>query len=190
MAATVSAIQGALAPTMSATGMKGPDTPTLSKGIAIGVANWIPRIAVRTADTGSLGRGTGGPVALPVSEPEIFGNILAGDASQGLIGERSAPFTLGIAKGLTAAFLGMVVNTQHPNIGRGTASAWFQAPVAWPYILQGLHSVGLHGEVLPRKARAVGFALNKTFASLALEIPIVGSFLPLGGSGVGFGKIT
>lgn len=175
---------------MSATGMRGGATAGISRGIAIGVANWIPRIPVRTADTGLLGRGTGGPVPLPVSEPVIFNNMLAGDASQGLIGEQSAAFSLGISKGLTEAFLQMAVVTQHPNIGRGTASAWFQAPAAWPYILNGLQSVGFSGELLPRKARAVGHALDVTFASLFLDLPIVGSVLSLGGSGVGFGKIT
>jgi len=56
-------------------------------------------------------------------------------------------------------------------------------------MIAGLKGVGFVGISTEQLANAVGMALDITFASLIMAIPIVGSASPTGASGTGIGNI-
>ena len=189
MPVTVPGIFGALMPNLLATGHLGLDTPKLAIAIATGVATWVPQIVVQTIDAGTLGVGKGVPIPLIIPQPILYGALLAGDASFGLLGILTPIMTLGIANGLVLGFLQMLTNTVHAGVGVGSGVARFIAPPAGPTMVGGFASAGMIGEDAAKKANAIGQGLDTTFASLVLPVVIVGAPTPAGGAGVGVGNI-
>jgi len=183
------AIVGLLFPNMASTGNIGGGVAKFASGVAGGLAVWIPKIQVITIDSGSLGVGSGGPMPLVVPSPLLYANLLTGSASFGILGPMDPLLELGLANGLMAAFTGMLVKTTHPGVGVGAATAKFQAPPAIPDMIAGFSAAGLVGDGPVKKASAVGMALDITFASLVMPVPIVGAPSPSGGAGAGFGQI-
>lgn len=183
------AIFGALMANLASTGNLGQGIPSLAQGIANGVATWVPKIQVNTIDSGSLGAGTGVPLPLVVPQPALYAALVAGDASNGLLGINTPLVTLGIANGLALAFPSMLIFTVHAGIGVGAGVARFTAPPAIPEMLAGFALAGANSDESKLKAKAVGQALDTVFASLVLPVTIVGSASPAGGAGTGVGTI-
>jgi len=182
-------IVGMLVPNMTVTGNIGSGVSKFAGGVAAGLAVWVPKIVVQTIDSGSLGVGSGGPMPLLVPPPLLYANLLIGSASFGILGPMDPLLELGLANGLTASFVQMLVKTTHPGVGAGSAIARFQAPPCIPDMIAGFASVQMVGDGPVKKASAVGMALDITFASLVMPVPIVGAPSPSGGAGVGFGQI-
>lgn len=176
-----------LIPSITATGMIGVGVPKYALAIATGISIWIPQVKVITADTGTLGVGAGTPTPIILPIPVLYGNLVAGMLSQGLAGVLMPAMMAGLANGLAGAFFQAVTSTIHPVVGAGGGVATFRALPATPSMLLGFASAGLVGDGPIKKARAVGMALDRTFASLVLPIGIVGppSVSPSAGAGVG-----
>jgi len=183
------AIVGAIVPNLIATGNIGDKTPQLATGIANGLQQWIPSIVVQTTDAGSLGVGSGGPMPLVVPQPALYGALLAGAASAGVLGIMAPLMFLGIANGLVLSFAQMLIKTTHPGVGAGTGAARFIGGSAVPAMTAGFAAAGMKGQGTVQIATAVGTGLDITFQALAIPVPIVGSASPSGGSGVGVGLI-
>lgn len=189
MPVVLPAITGLLTANMTAAGMLGTDVSKIATGIATGLTQWIPQIIVQTIDTGTLGAGKGTPTPLLVPQPALYAALLAGDAAFGFIGILNPAFTLGVANGLSQAFLAMLTNTAHPSVGVGAGVARFIAPPAGPAMTAGFTAVGLKGMDMPKKANAIGQGLDTVFASLVLPVTIAGSASPSPSSGTGVGNI-
>ena len=189
MPVTVPGIMGTLLPNLAAVAMLGTWVPKYARGVALGVSLWIPKVRVTTIDGGTAGAGKNVPLPLVVSTPVLYANIISGMAANGLTGVSVPALAMGLSNGLATAFLQMLVSTNHPSVGVGSGVAKFFGPPAYSSILQGFNSAGLTGELLPKKARALGMALNNTFASLIIPIAIVGPPSTSPGTGVGTGSI-
>ena len=100
------------------------------------------------------------------------------------------PGTVGLANALTQVFAQMVLNTTHPSVGAGGGAAKFLAPPAAPSILQGFQQAGMKGGATDKKAKALGRALDMTFAVLVMPVGIVGPPSISPGAGSGFGGIA
>jgi hypothetical protein len=187
MPVTVPGIMGAVLPNLVSVAMIGTGTPKYSKGVALGVSYWIPKVKVNTVDVGTAGAGKNVPLPLVVPPQLLYANILVGMTANGLAGILMPVFALGLANGLAMAFAQMLVSTNHPTVGVGAGVAKFSGPPAYSSILQGFKDAGMDGDKLPKKAKALGMALDVTFASLLLPVAIVGppSISPGGGSGFG-----
>jgi hypothetical protein len=187
MPVTVPGIMGAVLPNLISVAMFGTGTPKYAKGVALGVSYWIPKVKVNTVDVGTAGAGKNVPLPFVVPNALLYSNILMGMTVNGLAGVLMPVFAVGLSNGLTMAFLQMLVNTNHPTVGVGAGVAKFSGPPAYSSILQGFKAAGMNGDKLPKKARALGMALDVTFASLVIPIAIVGppSISPGGGSGFG-----
>lgn len=188
MPLTVAGATPILTANLVASGMLGTGVPKLSLGIATGLQLWTPTITVTTIDAGTLGVGVG---TLPciVAQPVLYGFLLESFASMGLMGPMCPLFCLGLSTGITLSYVQGIVTTTHPTVGVGTATAKFVPSPAPPMMIQGFAAVGSTGDGPTRTATAIGLALMKTFSSLVLPMPIVGSPSPSGSSGVGTGKI-
>lgn len=189
MPVVLPAIVGTLTSNLMAAGLLGTDVSKMATGVANGLQTWVPTIQVVTVDAGTLGAGSGTPLPLVVPQPVLFGNLQSMIAAAGFVGQSVPQLATGLSNGLSQAFLAMLVTTQHPGIGTGTGVATFVAPPAAGPMVGGFASASLIGEAAPRLAAAIGNALDMTFASLIVNVVIVGSASPTGGSGAGTGKI-
>lgn len=188
MPATPTGIAGLVSSNIASAGMAGLDAPKIASGIGIGVSTWVASIVVQTVDVGTAGAGSGGPI--PVAIPgTLLGNMQTGFASAGLAGQSASALAAGIAAGLTQAFLQALVMTTHVGVGSGAAVAKFIASSAVGPVAAGLSSAGVVGQFASQLATAVGTALDLTFASLVIPVPIVGTASPTAASGSGVGKI-
>lgn len=189
MPVTVPGIMGSLIPSMISVSLIGTGVPKFSRGVALGLQQWIPQVKVSTVDTGTAGAGKNVPMPLIVLTPILYANILLGMKAQNLLGIHAPIFANGLSMGLTGAFLQMLVVTNHPSVGTGAGVATFKAPPAARSILSGFQQVGLKGPGSSKEAKALGMALDRTFASLIMPIAIVGPSSPSPGAGSGFGNI-
>lgn len=189
MPATPAGISGLVSANLASVGMLGMDIPKIALGIGIGVSGWVAQIVVQTADVGTAGAGSGGPVPVVIPPATMLGNIQTGFGSATLIGQFAPAFATGIANGLTQAFLQALVKTTHAGVGTGSGVAKFIAPPATPSIAGGLSSAGVIGQFAAQLAAAVGVGLDTTFASLVIPVPIVGSGSPTAATGTGVGQI-
>jgi hypothetical protein len=189
MPATLPGIVGVLTPNLVSTAFLGMEVPRLATAIASGLVKWIPTIVVLTVDAGTLGAGSNVPQPLTVPQPLLYGNLLAGAASSGLVGQFIPSFALGLANGLVLAFLQALIKTTHSSISTGTGVATFRASSAIPIMIESFASAGLIGDSAPRMASMIGMGLDVTFASLVIPIVIVGPTTPTGGSGAGVGNL-
>lgn len=187
MPATIPGMMTTLIPSLAASGMLGIGVPKYALGIATGISIWLPQVKILTVDTGTAGVGAGTPTPIIIPVPVLYANLVAGMTSQGLAGPLMPAMMLGLANGLTASFAQGVTSTLHPTVGVGGGVATFRATPATSSILAGFASAGLLGDGPAKKARAIGSALDRTFASLILPIAIVGppSIAPSAGTGVG-----
>lgn len=126
---------------------------------------------------------------LVVPQPVLYGGLMTGAASAGVLGIMAPAMFLGIANGLVLAFLQMLIKTTHPGVGVGTGLAKFIGGSAVPQMVSGFAAAGMKGQGTVQIATAVGVGLDITFQALAIPVPIVGSASPSGGSGVGVGLI-
>lgn len=189
MPVTVPGLMGALIPNLVAVSMLGTGAPKYARGVALGVTYWVPKIRVITVDVGTFGAGKNAPLPIVVPLPILYANVVAGMTANGLAGTLMPVFALGLSNGLSLGFSQMLVNTTHPTVGVGTGVAKFLGPPAFSSILQGFTDAGLTGTMLPKKARALGMALDATFVSLVMPIAIVGPGSIVPGTGAGFGNI-
>lgn len=189
MAVTPSGVMTSLLPSLAASSMLGSDVPKYAYGVALGVTIWVPQIQVTTVDVGTVGTGTNIPQPLTVPSPILYGNLVAAMSSRNLIGMYMPAFMLGLANGLSGAFAQMLIKTQHAGVGVGSGVARFMAPPAVTSVFQGFSMAGLAGLDSPRKAAALGQALDMTFASLVIPVTIVGAAYATPSVGVGAGKI-
>lgn len=188
MPITTTGVTGILLPSLLSTGFLGTDLPKLSRGVASGVVRWANLVKVSTVDAGSAGTGSGQiPVLVPY--PLLFGNITAGFASNQLIGIFAPLFITGLTNGLVNSFLQGLVKTTHAGVGTGAGVASFRGPPAQASLSAGFRSAGMNGDATDRLARALGQALDRTFASLVIPVPIVGTASPSAATGKGSGKI-
>lgn len=188
MPATPAGIAGLVASNIASAGMAGMDAPKIATGIGIGVSAWVATIVVQTVDVGTAGTGAGGP--MPVTIPgTLLGNMQTGFSAAGLVGQFAAPLASGLASGLTQAFLQALIVTTHVGVGSGSGVAKFVASSAVGPVAAGLASAGVVGQFASQLATAVGIALDLTFASLVIPLPIVGTASPTAASGTGVGKI-
>jgi hypothetical protein len=182
---------GFLTPNLISTGNIGTGMPKLSLGISIGVCQFLTAQAkVMTVDAGTLGVGTG-LIPLIVPNPLLLNSLLSAIASANLMGVMAPKFIAGLAQGLTSGWLALaILRTNHPGIGVGTGVARVVGPTSVPAMIAGFAAVSMVGNGPVRMARAIGTALDMTFASFVqVGVPIVGSASPTGGSGVGFGTV-
>jgi hypothetical protein len=168
--------------------MLGLGTPNFALGVSIGTSKWLLSLTVTTIDSGSLGVGSG-QLPLIVPQPLLLANIAAAFAATGNVGIMMPLKALGLATGLSTAFLQAIIKTTHPGIGSGVGVARFSPVPAAPMIIAGLAEVGMVGQGVTTIATAIGMGLNQTFATLMIPIPIVGSASPAAGAGTGFGKV-
>lgn len=182
-------LSGILTPNLLATGLLGTDTPRLASGVATGLVYWVPQVMVSTVDVGSGGVGTSVPTPWAVPQPLLLGLLTANIPPAGFVGLFTPSLILGLANGLAAAFLQMLISTTHPTVGTGTGTAKFTAPPAATSMNLGFASVGLVGDAAPRLATAIGLSLDAAIASLVIPVPIVGSGSPSSATGTGTGKI-
>jgi hypothetical protein len=189
MPVAIPTIVGAIVPNLISATCIGEKTPQLATGIANGLQQWIPSLVVQTIDSGSLGVGSGGPMPLVVPQPALYGALLTGAASAGVLGFMAPVMFLGIANGLVFSFAQMLIKTTHPGIGAGTGAARFVGGSATPAMIAGFKAAGMKGQATEQIATAIGTGLDITFQALAIPVPIVGSASPAGGSGVGVGQI-
>lgn len=182
-------VAAAITPALAAAGGAGQGAPQFANGLAIGICMWVPQITVSTVDTGTLGVGAGSAPLLVGSET-LGLNMLAGFASFNMIGTMGPTIATGLANGLALAFGQGLVVTTHPSVGVGSAVAKFFAPPAAPVLVAGFAAAALNGQSLTQLAGAIGQALDVTFASLVMPIPVVGAASPTAGGGSGVGKIT
>jgi hypothetical protein len=189
MPVVIPGIVGALVPNIFATGNVGEKVPQLATGIATGLAEWVPSVVVQTIDSGTAGGGSGGPMPLVVPQPALYGNLLVGATSNGLLGVMAPLLFLGIANGLVLAFAQMLIKTTHIGVGAGTGAARFVGGSAIPQMIAGFATAKMTAEGSVKMAKAIGFGLDLTFQILAVPIPIAGPPSPSGGSGVGIGNI-
>jgi hypothetical protein len=181
---------GFLAPNLISTGNIGIGVPKFSLGVAIGVCQYLTvQSKVLTVDTGTLGAGTSiFPLIVPF--PLLQGYMAAAFAQAGLMGFLAPPFILGLSNGLTTGWLALaLLQTNHPGIGVGAGVARIIGPPAASAMMMGFASVGMVGNGPIKMARAIGSALDMTFATWFLPVPIVGAGSPVGGAGVGFGTV-
>lgn len=190
MPATVPGIMGVLIPNLVSTGMIGQGVPTYCQGVAIGLSIWAPQVKITSVDAGTAGSGKCVPIPVLAPPPLVYGNVIAGMTSNGLLGILMPAFALGLANGLSASFAQMLISTTNPTVGSGAGVAKFVAPPCTPSMLQGFASAGMKGDATVRKARAVGMAVDLTFASLVMPIVIVGPSAPFAGGGAGFGTLV
>jgi hypothetical protein len=190
MPVTTPGITNALLPNLISVGLLGTEVPKLARGIANGVAQWVPQIRVNTTDAGSAGSGSNIPLPVTVANPILLANLTSGMSVQGLLGVFVPPYLLGLTNGLCAAFLQMAIKTTHVGVGSGAGVAKFTAPPARTSMINGFNSAGLKGDSAARKASAIAQGLDLTFASLLLPVAIVGSASPSPGTGVGTGSIV
>ena len=190
MPVLVPGIVGALIPNLVSTGMIGTGVPKYALGVALGLSNWIPKVRIQTVDAGTLGVGKSAPIPLIVPQPLLYTNLMIGAASQGLLGVFLPVFTVGLANGLVLSFAQMLINTTHPSVGAGAAVAKFLAPPAAMSMLQGFKQAGMNGNASDKKAKAIGRALDMTFAVLVMPVVIVGPPSISPGAGSGFGGLV
>jgi hypothetical protein len=177
-----------IATNLGATLILGLAVPDFALGIALGVAKWLPQIAVATTDTGSLGVGKGVlPFAVP--QPLLLAFLLESFASMGIIGVMAPLKVLGLANGLAATLPSALIQTTHPSVGVGAGIAKFTPVPAAPTIILGLGEVGMVGPGVVQVATAIGLGLTKAVAAFVIPVPIVGSASPSAGAGVGSGKV-
>jgi len=182
---------GFLTPNLAATGNLGVGVPMFSMGIAIGVCQYLTvQSKVMTVDVGTLGVGTS-VIPLVVPSPLLVSSLTTGFASAGLMGTLAPKAILGIANGLMTGWIALaLLQTNHPTVGVGTGVARVMGPSAVPAMIMGFTAAGMVGDGPARMGRAIGVGLDMTFATfLQPGIPIVGSALPSGSSGVGFGTV-
>lgn len=189
MPVTIPGIMGSVIPNLVSTGMIGTGVPQYARGVALGLSQWIPLVKVTTVDAGTAGVGKNVPLPLVVPNPLLQGNLLAGMASQGLVGLMMPLFITGLTNGLVISFAQMLVVTTHPSVGVGAGVAKLVAPPAAASIISGFAQAGMKGDATIRKALALASGLDGTFASLVLPVAIVGPPSPIGSAGSGFGNI-
>lgn len=162
----------------------GQSVPDLAAAIAIGLTEWASKIVVKTHDVGFLGRRENLRTELDVGASVLYDNLLAADTEAGLAGSGSAQITRGTANGLSKAFSKMKLRTDHPTVGSGKGRATFKAPPASPFMVRGLTEIGMQ-----KKGKALGHALDKTFANLVVFVTIIGAAGPFPSVGSGSGRI-
>lgn len=187
MPVTIPGMMGVLIPNLVSSGMIGTGVPKYAQAIATGLSIWVPQVKILTVDTGTLGVGLGVPVPLIVPVPVLYANLVSSMIAQGLAGPLMPALMAGLATGLASSFGQMVTQTNHPTVGLGGGVATFRATPATPSMLLGFSSVGMSGSGPTKKARALGSALDRIFASLIMPVGIVGppSIAPSGGAGFG-----
>lgn len=182
-------ITGTLTTNLVATALVGTDTPRLASGVASGLVQWVPQVTVSTVDAGSGGVGVGVPTPWIIPQPLLLGLLAANIPPAGFAGLFTPSLILGLANGLSLAFLQMLISTTHPTVGTGTGISKFAAPPAAISMNAGFASAGLVGDAAPRLATAIGISLDAAIASLVIPIAIVGPASPSATSGTGTGKI-
>ena len=188
MPLTPPGIAAVLTPALMATGMLGLATPKYAFGVGTGVMKWAQQVIMLSVDVGTLGGGSSsGP--LVVAPPVLMTNLLIAFGSLGILGVLSPLKALGLANGLSQAFMQATCLGSHASVGAGASINQFQSGPAAPFIIEGLASVGFQGGCTVKMATAIGLALDMTFKSLLLPMPILGPPSPIPSSGVGFGKI-
>lgn len=188
MPITSASVAGLVAANLASTGNAGIAVSLLAAGVGNGVSMWTPQIVVMTVDVGSAGVGSGGPI--PVVVPgSLVATMTTAFVSFQVRGVAGPQIAAGIANGLIQAFLQGIIKTTHAGVGVGSAVATFRAPPAGPSMVAGFKSAGLLGTFAEPMALAIGSALDTTFASLVIPLPIVGSASPTGASGTGVGQI-
>lgn len=181
---------GFLAPNQLGVGNIGTGMPKLAMGVAIGVCQYLTVEAkVISVDTGTLGVGTTiFPLIVP---PQLLqASLLQGFAAMRILGVL-APLTItGLTSGLTTGWTSLaLLNIQHPGVGTGAGVARIVGPSATTAMINGFAAMEMTGEGPTKMARAIGMALDLTFASFFTSVPIVGSVSPTGSAGVGFGTV-
>jgi hypothetical protein len=181
---------GFLVPNLVSVGNIGQSVPTYSLGVSVGVCQYLSALAkVTTVDTGVAGVGTT-TFPLIVPPPLLQGALYQGFSSMGILGQMAPLHIQGLTTGLTQGWLALaLLFVQHPNVGTGAAVAKIIAPTAIPSMISGLASVGMTGEGPTKIARAIGMALDTTFAAYFQPVPIVGSASPVPSAGVGIGVV-
>lgn len=183
-------LTGTLVPAMAGTGQIGAGMPKLALGIATGTVLFAGSATVVTIDTGTLGIGAG-VTPLIVPPPLLLASLLLGMQSQQILGPMAPLLAAGIAAGLSAGFAQAILVTTHAGVGAGAGVARIVgAGSAVPLMIQGFESVDLKGQGTVKKATAIGMALDHVFKDFAIPVAIMGAPTPVGGTGVGVGKIV
>jgi hypothetical protein len=180
---------GALIPNLISVGMIGTGLPKYARGVALGLQQWIPKVRVNTIDTGTAGAGKNVPLPLVVPQPVLYLNLVAGMTAQKQIGVLMPAMAAGLANGLVICFAQTLVSTTHPSVGTGGGVAKFSAPPAAQSMISGFAQAGMVGDQATKKAKAIGGALDRTFAILVMPIAIVGPPSPAPSAGSGFGSL-
>lgn len=188
MPLTIPGTVGVVTPNLLSVALIGTDVPKFSLGVANGISQWAARVTISTTDAGSAGVGTG-KLPLVVPQPLLLGAMFGGFSSFGLIGVFSPLMVLGLTNGIVAALLQGLISTTNPGVGVGVGKAKFKGPPAGASMALGFKSAGFVGDSTERMALAIGQALDTTFASLLIPVPIVGAGSPVSTTGVGTGKI-
>jgi hypothetical protein len=110
-----------LVPSLAGATMIGTGTPKFAQGFGLGLSIWTPTITIGTVDAGSAGAGKGVPVPIALLPPVLYGNIVAGFTSQGILGLMAPLFITGLTAGLTQLYLQAFTNTVHVGVGWGRA---------------------------------------------------------------------
>ncbi len=183
------ALSGTITTNLFSVALIGTDTPRLGTGVANGLVYWVPQVTVTTVDAGSGGVGTSVPLPWVVPQPLLLTLLTANIPPAGFTGLFTPSLILGLANGLSLAFLQMLISTTHPTVGVGTGIARFTAPPAATSMVSGFASAGLVGEASPRLATAIGVSLDAAIASLVIPVVIAGAGSPTAATGTGTGKI-
>lgn len=189
MPATVPGFMGALIPNLVSVAMIGVGLPKYARGVALGLQQWVPKIRVNTVDTGTLGAGKNVPLPLVVPQPVLYLNLIAGMTAQKQAGVLMPVFAAGLANGLVLCFAQTLLSTTHPSVGAGGGVAKFSAPPATKSMISGFQQAGMTGDQATKKAKAIAFALDATFAILVMPVAIVGPPSPAPSAGSGFGSL-
>jgi hypothetical protein len=188
MPLTPAGVAAIITPNLLSVGMLGVATPKFALGVANGICFWSPTIAVTTIDAGTAGVGVGMlPVIMP--QPVLLGNLFSSFGAFGLLGVMAPLKIVGLANGISIAYLQGLIQTLHTSVGTGVGVAKFMPPPAIPQMMAGFASAGIVGQGVVQIASAIGMALMQTFTMLALPIPIVGPPSPAPSAGTGTGSI-
>lgn len=182
---------GFIAPNLIGTGNLGTGVPKLSLGVAIGVCQFLTvQSKVMTIDAGTVGAGTS-IIPLIVPSPLVLNALTTSFGSAGILGMMAPKFIVGLGTGLTTGWLSLaLLQSIHPSVGVGAGVARIVGPSAVPAMIAGFSAAGMVGDGPVRFARAIGAALDSTFASFVqVGVPIVGAPAPAASSGTGFGNV-
>lgn len=177
-----------IAAALAATANIGVQSPKLALGVATGTVLWAQQAKVSITGIGAAGAGT---VSFPafVAAPVMIAAVQAGFVVQRLIGVKSPLLATAIATGLATGISSQsLILAAFPGVGSGTGIAKILGN-AGPSMVQGFQLVRLSGTQNMKLARAIGFGIDKCFASLLIPVPILGPAGSSPGAGTVSGKI-